>query len=545
MADVFFSYSSENREQVRIIHDALVADGFDVFWDQKVPPGKTWNTWIREQLEAARVVIVFWTKESVRSPNVIHEAMVAKQANKLVPAMLEDLPGTDLPMGFLTLEAAKLHDWAPGSQHSEWDNLLLEIAAKVMPPYASRRLAAAEAEIKSYRARAEHGTGREKALEAELRKATERENTLRNELQTARFENAQKAGGATGLSEAIKDAERKLASAEKERATLQARLVKAEATALAGKGKPPILSRVLAGIGIVAATIFGFQWTDTSSRLASVQSELWYLQSNPPNGDAALKQQLDDANARIATLQGEVDSLRSAAATPAITLPSVSNSNTLFDPFAGMTADQINARGDDYYFGNNGFTQDKTEAVRWYRKAVELGYAAAHYNLGYMYEIGEGGLAVDLYEAGRLYMAGANLGDVHGLSSTGRFYQSGLGGFTQSDTDAVSYYQRAVDLGDRVAMYAIASFYDAGTGGLYKDSTYAARLAVASLKRGYTHARDRLKEGGYSWSTDFRIAFQQQLQTTGHYSGPIDGNFGPGTQTAIDAIFSTDFFATP
>jgi hypothetical protein len=37
MTDIFFSYSSADRERVRPIRDALVAQGFEVFWDQ-VPP---------------------------------------------------------------------------------------------------------------------------------------------------------------------------------------------------------------------------------------------------------------------------------------------------------------------------------------------------------------------------------------------------------------------------------------------------------------------------------------------------------------------------
>ena len=47
MTDVFFSYSSKDRERVRPIRDALVAEGFDVFWDQEVPPGRNWDEWIR------------------------------------------------------------------------------------------------------------------------------------------------------------------------------------------------------------------------------------------------------------------------------------------------------------------------------------------------------------------------------------------------------------------------------------------------------------------------------------------------------------------
>ena len=34
--------------------------------------------------------------------------------------------------------------------------------------------------------------------------------------------------------------------------------------------------------------------------------------------------------------------------------------------------------------------QDYAEAIKWYRKAAEQGYASAQYNLGIMYDDGEG-----------------------------------------------------------------------------------------------------------------------------------------------------------
>jgi hypothetical protein len=64
MTDVFFSYSSKDRERVRPIRDALVAEGFDVFWDQEVPPGRNWDEWVRQHLDAARCAIVFWSELS-------------------------------------------------------------------------------------------------------------------------------------------------------------------------------------------------------------------------------------------------------------------------------------------------------------------------------------------------------------------------------------------------------------------------------------------------------------------------------------------------
>jgi TPR repeat protein len=42
------------------------------------------------------------------------------------------------------------------------------------------------------------------------------------------------------------------------------------------------------------------------------------------------------------------------------------------------------------YCDGKGVPEDDTEAVKWYRKAAEQGYAEAQYNLGVMYTNGEG-----------------------------------------------------------------------------------------------------------------------------------------------------------
>src|SRR5215471_16463008 len=70
MTDIFFSYSSADRERVRPIRDALVAQGFEVFWDQQVPAGTDWDTWIRQHLTKSKCAMAFWSATSVSSDNV-------------------------------------------------------------------------------------------------------------------------------------------------------------------------------------------------------------------------------------------------------------------------------------------------------------------------------------------------------------------------------------------------------------------------------------------------------------------------------------------
>src|ERR1700741_4501200 len=90
------------------VRDALEEAGYEVFWDQSTPPGKDWDSWIRDQLTGAKLVIALWTKSSVASPNVRHEAIIAREAGKLLPAMVDDLAPTDFPMGLFMVQALSI-----------------------------------------------------------------------------------------------------------------------------------------------------------------------------------------------------------------------------------------------------------------------------------------------------------------------------------------------------------------------------------------------------------------------------------------------------
>jgi TIR domain/Sel1 repeat len=124
MTDVFLSYSSKDRERVRPIRDALVVRRYNLFWDQQVPVGENWDQWIRRHLSNAKVVVVFWTKNSTASLNVQHEAAIGREDGKLVPVVLEPMRAIDFPMGFYTMQAAVLLDWKRDIEHSGYLALL-------------------------------------------------------------------------------------------------------------------------------------------------------------------------------------------------------------------------------------------------------------------------------------------------------------------------------------------------------------------------------------------------------------------------------------
>jgi len=64
MSDIFISYASEDRERARLLADALSQNGWSVWWDRTIPPGKEFDQVIEEALDAAKCVVVLWSKTS-------------------------------------------------------------------------------------------------------------------------------------------------------------------------------------------------------------------------------------------------------------------------------------------------------------------------------------------------------------------------------------------------------------------------------------------------------------------------------------------------
>ncbi|HKR25649.1 MAG TPA: toll/interleukin-1 receptor domain-containing protein, partial [Allosphingosinicella sp.] len=130
LTDIFISYSSQDRAVAERVREALAAEGYEVFWDQATPAGQDWDSWIRERLTAAKVAIVLWTKASVASPNVRHEAIIAREAGKLLPVMVDELEPTDFPMGLFIVQAVMMGRSA-GEFEAARPRLLREVAARV------------------------------------------------------------------------------------------------------------------------------------------------------------------------------------------------------------------------------------------------------------------------------------------------------------------------------------------------------------------------------------------------------------------------------
>ena len=122
MADIFISYASEDRDRVIPIVKALEEQGWSLFWDStSIPVGKTWRHFINEGLEAARCILVIWSKQSVASEWVLEEADEGKERKILAPVLIDDVRP---PRGFGQIQAARLIGWKGESSHSGFQQLI-------------------------------------------------------------------------------------------------------------------------------------------------------------------------------------------------------------------------------------------------------------------------------------------------------------------------------------------------------------------------------------------------------------------------------------
>lgn len=109
MADIFISYSSQRREWTRELENRLAAEGYDsVWWDRELNPAAEFGPQIKEELNAAKAVVVIWTPEAVASPYVRAEARLAASANKLVSVRTPDTPFNTIPEPFGEYHIAEL-----------------------------------------------------------------------------------------------------------------------------------------------------------------------------------------------------------------------------------------------------------------------------------------------------------------------------------------------------------------------------------------------------------------------------------------------------
>lgn len=127
MADVFISYAREDKESAKRLADAIEARGWTVWWDRRIPAGKSYEDVIQQAIDDAGCVIVLWTGKSIASEWVRNEAAEAARRKVLIPIRLEDVR---LPLSFRHLQADDLLGWTS----AELENCLDSIQSMIGAP---------------------------------------------------------------------------------------------------------------------------------------------------------------------------------------------------------------------------------------------------------------------------------------------------------------------------------------------------------------------------------------------------------------------------
>lgn len=135
MSEIFISYASADRQRIQPIINFLQKEGWSVWWDRKIPLGRTFDDVIEEAIERSECMIVIWSKASVRSKWVRNEAGEGDRRGILVPIQIED---AIIPLAFRRIEAAQLADWDGISDHPELENLVEAVSRHIKPSKADK-----------------------------------------------------------------------------------------------------------------------------------------------------------------------------------------------------------------------------------------------------------------------------------------------------------------------------------------------------------------------------------------------------------------------
>ncbi len=115
MADLFVSYSSEDRDYVRVIVAELESQGWTVWWDRDIEVGSSFDKTIEKAIDDTLCIVVIWSATSVDSDWVRAEAAEGLQRNILVPVLLDDVKP---PLLFRQKQAISLVEWKNAEKDS-------------------------------------------------------------------------------------------------------------------------------------------------------------------------------------------------------------------------------------------------------------------------------------------------------------------------------------------------------------------------------------------------------------------------------------------
>jgi CHASE2 domain-containing sensor protein len=140
MAPIFLSYDHRDRVTAQKLVDAIESCGLTVWWDQKLPPGKTWDEALEQNLKDADYCIVLCSRSPMKSRSVRKAEMLQAldSCKETIPVTIDGVKPEDLHWRLRQSQTCNLGDWVPGIKHDALDGLLLRLGAPAQPRHAGR-----------------------------------------------------------------------------------------------------------------------------------------------------------------------------------------------------------------------------------------------------------------------------------------------------------------------------------------------------------------------------------------------------------------------
>jgi hypothetical protein len=159
VSDIFISYASADRERAKLFAEVLAEQGWSVWWDRAIPPGRQFDEVIEEALDAAKCVVVLWSQASAASTWVKTEAAEAMRRKALIPAIIEEVR---IPLEFRRLQAADLSHWTGDRADPQlaqfFQSIATELQRSAAPDAVSQPAAAPAIEPRSQPAAVPHAS---------------------------------------------------------------------------------------------------------------------------------------------------------------------------------------------------------------------------------------------------------------------------------------------------------------------------------------------------------------------------------------------------
>jgi len=131
MVNVFISYKREERARCERIANKLKALNLDVWFDARLPSGKSFDREIETTIKKAKTVLVLWSPASVESEWVRNEASIGKERGILAAAQLAPC---ELPIAFRATHYETLFEEGFADDHPGWIKVLERIGELTARP---------------------------------------------------------------------------------------------------------------------------------------------------------------------------------------------------------------------------------------------------------------------------------------------------------------------------------------------------------------------------------------------------------------------------